>query len=278
MSSPLISVAELSTALAGQRPPCVLDVRWKLGGPPGREEYATGHIPSAVYVDLDTELAGHGEPTDGRHPLPDIVDLESSARRWGLNNGDAVVVYDDLSGMSAARAWWLLLHAGLVNVRVLDGGFSAWRAAGEQVSTEHERPQPGTIRLAYGALPTLDADGAVRYANDGVLLDARATERFRGDVEPVDPRPGHIPGATSAPTSENLSAAGTMLDAARLVERFAGLGVTAQTRVGVYCGSGVTAAHEALALVAAGLPMPALYPGSFSAWANDPTREVVRSR
>lgn len=275
MTSPLISASELAAALAGPTPPRVLDVRWRLGGPPGAEEHAKGHIPGAVYVDLDAELAGHGEPTDGRHPLPTLVDFEAAARRWGLNDGDAVVVYDDVSGTSAARAWWLLRYGGLPTVRVLDGGLAAWWETGGASETAAVHPEPGTIRLEFGALPTLNGDTAAALAVDGVLLDARAAERFRGEVEPVDPRAGHIPGAVSAPTSDTLGADGRMRPAAELSARFAALGVTPGTPVGVYCGSGVTAAHTALALEAAGLPTPALYPGSFSAWSNDPARPVA---
>lgn len=277
MVSPLISVAELREAIDSENPPKILDVRWKLGGPPGASEYARGHIPTAVYVDLDSELAKHGAPIDGRHPIPDRADLESAAQRWGLNNGDSVVVYDDAFGMSAARAWWLLRYAGVNDVRVLDGGYAAWLARAAPLSTDDVRPARGNILLRYGSLLTVDADGAARVARAGVLLDARAAERYRGEIEPIDPRAGHIPGATSAPTAENLDAAGLMLAPELLAARFSNLGITDQTRVGVYCGSGVTAAHEALAMVVAGLPMPALYPGSFSAWSNDPVREVVRA-
>ncbi|MFF1878539.1 sulfurtransferase [Leifsonia sp. NPDC058230] len=271
---PLIDARELAQALTASRPPRVLDVRWKLGGPPGRPEYERGHIPGAVYVDLDTELAGHGEPTDGRHPLPQIADFESAARGWGLNAGDAVVVYDDLSGLSAARAWWLLRHAGFADVRVLDGGLAAWRAADGDLETGSNIPSAGDVHLSYGSLRTLDADASAELALRGALLDARAAERFRGEVEPVDPRAGHIPGAVSAPATDNLDADGRMLPAAVLADRFAALGVTADAPVGVYCGSGVTAAHVALALEVAGFA-PALYPGSWSAWSNDPSRPAA---
>jgi thiosulfate/3-mercaptopyruvate sulfurtransferase len=284
-TSPLITAAALDVALgaeslwsgAGRRRSTVrvLDVRWKLGGPPGAEEFAAGHIPSAVYVDLDTELAGHGLPTDGRHPLPDIESFQESARRWGLNDGDSVVVYDDVSGTSAARLWWLLRHAGFEDVRVLDGGLAAWIAFGGGLDTAAPAPARGSVSLAYGSLPTLDADAAAALAHDGVLLDARAGERFRGEVEPIDPRAGHIPGAVSAPTAGTIAADGRMLGREELADRFAELGVTAATAAGVYCGSGVTAAHVALAMEAAGLPVPALYPGSFSAWSNDPDRPVA---
>ncbi|MEN0086685.1 MAG: sulfurtransferase [Leifsonia sp.] len=287
-ASPLITAAALDVALgaeslwsgAGRRRSAlrVLDVRWKLGGPPGREEFERGHIPGAVYVDLDTELAGHGEPTDGRHPLPSEQDFQEAARRWGLDDGHAVVVYDDASGTSAARAWWLLRHAGVRDVRVLDGGIAAWRDARLPLATgPAPAPIPGGLHVRFGELPTLDADAAASLAADpgGVLLDARAAERFRGEVEPVDPRPGHIPGAVSAPTTGNLDDTGRMLPPADLRDRFDALGVRSDTPVGVYCGSGVTAAHEALAMVAAGLPMPSLYAGSYSAWSNDPARAVA---
>jgi len=290
-ASPLITAAALDVALgaeslwsgAGRRRSAwrVLDVRWKLGGPPGREEFERGHIPGAVYVDLDAELAGHGAPTDGRHPLPSEQDFQAAARRWGLDDGDAVVVYDDASGTSAARAWWLLRHAGVRDVRVLDGGLAAWRDAGMRLATgPAPAPIPGGIHLRFGELPTLDADTAAALAVDpaGVLLDARAAERFRGEVEPVDPRPGHIPGAVSAPTTDNVGDDGRMRPAAELRARFEALGVQPDSPVGVYCGSGVTAAHEALALVIAGLPMPSLYAGSYSAWSNDPARPVAAGR
>lgn len=270
----LLDAHRLSDALTATTPPRVLDVRWKLGGPPGREEYAAGHIPGAVYVDLDTELAGHGVPTDGRHPLPQLADFQEAVRRWGLNDGDEVVVYDDVSGTSAARAWWLLRHAGFGSVRVLDGGLAAWRAAGGELETAENIPERGTATVEYGSLPTIDADGAAAFPQHGVLLDARAGERFRGEVEPVDPRAGHIPGAVSAPTTGNLAPDGTLLTADALTDRFAALGVTREAPVAVYCGSGVTAAHEILALEVAGFEA-ALYPGSFSAWSNDDERPVA---
>lgn len=270
----MIQADELAAELAAATPPRLLDVRWKLGGPPGRPLYAAGHIPGAVYVDLDTELAGHGLPTDGRHPLPSIEVLQEAARGWGLNRGDAVVVYDDLSAMSAARAWWLLRHAGVADVRVLDGGLSAWIGAGLPLETGEGVPEPGDIELAFGHLPSLSADDAAAVARDGVLLDARAGERYRGEVEPMDPRAGHIPGAVSAPTTENLADDGRFLPAAVLAARFAALGVTADAPVGAYCGSGVTAAHEVLALELAGFE-GVVYPGSWSAWSNDPHRPVA---
>jgi thiosulfate/3-mercaptopyruvate sulfurtransferase len=263
----LVTPEELASALRGDRPPAVLDVRWKLGGPPGHGEYLAGHVPGAVYVDLDDELAAHGEPTDGRHPLPSPDALQTAARRWGISPGDAVVVYDGEANMAAARAWWLLRWAGLTDVRLLDGALPAWIAAGGELTTDDERSAPGTIELTPGALPTLDLDGAADFPGTGMLLDARAPERFRGEVEPMDPKAGHIPGATSAPTGANVQADGRFKNAAALRERFASLGVDAKVPVAVYCGSGVTAAHQAAALTIAGFD-PVLYPGSWSQWSN----------
>ena len=263
----LISAEELARDLQGGRPPVVLDVRWQLGGPPGHGDYLAGHVPGAVFVSLDDELASHGEPTDGRHPLPTPEAFQAAARRWGIDPGDRVVAYDGAGNMSAARVWWLLRWAGLDDVRLLDGALPAWIASGGELATDDVRPQPGTIELTGGALPTLDLDTVATVPDDGVLLDARAPERFRGETEPIDPKAGHIPGATNAPTGGNLAADGRFLPAAELRARFEGLGITDDTRVGVYCGSGVTAAHEAAALAIAGFGAT-LFPGSWSQWSN----------
>jgi len=251
----------------------VLDVRWSLGGPAGAPLHEAGHIPSAVYVDLETELAGHGRPDDGRHPLPPVQSLQAAARRWGIRSGDTVVVYDDLGNLSAARAWWLLRHAGLADVRLLDGGLRAWREAGLPLETGPVAPEAGDIELAYGSMPVLDLDGAGEQPERGVLLDARAPERFRGEKEPVDPRAGHIPGARNAPAAANLDDAGRFLPPETLRARFAELGVDSDTSVAVYCGSGVTAAADVAALELAGI-RAALYPGSWSQWSNHAERPV----
>jgi thiosulfate/3-mercaptopyruvate sulfurtransferase len=249
----------------------LLDVRWQLGDASGRERYQAGHLPGAVYVDLETELAGPATPGEGRHPLPSLQSLQSAARRWGLEDDSRVVVYDATGGLAAARAWWLLRWGGLPGVTVLDGGLAAWTG---ELETGDVVPLPGTVVLTGGGMPVLTADEAAALAaGDGVLLDARAAERFRGEVEPVDPRAGHVPGAVSAPTTENLTA-GRFVAAAALRERFAALGVTPGKEVGVYCGSGVTAAHEIAALAEAGIDA-ALWPGSWSQWSNDPERPVA---
>lgn len=274
MPDVLVTAADLALELSGACPPRLLDVRWSLGGPPGIDAHRAGHLPGAVFVDLDAELAAPPTAADGRHPLPDPADLQAAARRWGLRSGEPVVVYDDSGAMSAARAWWLLRWAGVADVRVLDGGLPAWVAAGGRLETGDVAAEPGDVVLTGGHLPTVDADGAAARAADGTLLDARAAERYRGEVEPVDPRAGHIPGAVSAPTAENLDADGRFLPTDALTARFAALGVPDGGEVAVYCGSGVTAAHQAVALVLAGRT-PVLYPGSWSQWSSDPDRPVA---
>ncbi|MFJ9380494.1 sulfurtransferase [Streptomyces sp. NPDC101455] len=269
------TVAELTELLGSEQPPVLLDVRWALGDPHGRDHYADGHIPGAVYIDLDTELAAPASPGGGRHPLPGLTELQESARRWGIGTGRPVVVYDDLGNTAAARAWWLLRYAGVTEVTLLDGALGAWRAAGLPLESGIAAdPTPGDVVLRPGALPTTDADGAAELAVSGLLLDARAGERYRGEVEPVDPRAGHIPGALSAPTGENLAADGTFLAPELLRKRFEERGAGDAARIGVYCGSGVTAAHQIAALEIAGFEAT-LFPGSWSAWSADPTRPAA---
>jgi thiosulfate/3-mercaptopyruvate sulfurtransferase len=275
----IVSPAELAALIEGESPVVVLDVRWRLDKPDGRDDHAAGHIPGAVYVDLDHELAEHGEPQDGRHPLPSRGRLEAAARRWGISDGDAVVVTDDLNGMSAARAWWLLRAAGLTRVRILDGGLRAWREAGLPIEEGAVEPAEGDVVLrpfaqGSGALPVIDIDAAAAFPKSGVLIDARAGERYRGEVEPIDPRAGHIPGAVNRPTGANLVQGAGFKPAAELRAEFEALGVRDGAPVAVYCGSGVTAAHEIAALAIAGFDV-ALYPGSWSQWSNHPDRPVA---
>lgn len=264
----LVTADDLAAALADDEPPVLLDVRWALGRADGRERYLAGHLPGAVYVDLDTELAAPPAPLLGRHPLPEVGDLEAAARRWGVREGSAVVAYDDVGGMSAARAWWLLRWAGVASVRLLDGGLAAWTSAGRSLEAGEVLPEPGDLVVRPGALPAIGADEAATWP--GALLDARAADRYAGLVEPVDPRAGHIPGALSLPTVGNLDADRRFLPDEALRSRFAGLAGP----VAVYCGSGVTAAHEIAALAAVGIDA-ALYPGSWSAWSSDPARPVA---
>jgi thiosulfate/3-mercaptopyruvate sulfurtransferase len=286
---PLISVAELADAMATAIAPVLLDVRWRLGGPPGIDGYRTGHVPGAVYADLDRELAGPpGE--GGRHPLPDTAVFETAMRAAGVCEGSPVVVYDEADATAAARAWWLLRFHGHRDVRVLDGGLRAWVAAGLPVSSADASPVRGDFTARPGQLPVLDAMGAAEIARSGFLLDARAPARYRGETEPVDRVAGHIPGALSSPSAENVTADGTFRAVDELRARFASLGIAApqngqggaaecqqaagDQRVGAYCGSGVVAAHEVLALALIGIPA-ALYVGSWSGWITDPTRPVA---
>ncbi|WP_421106656.1 sulfurtransferase [Streptomyces sp. NEAU-S77] len=269
----IITAPDLMNALAGERPPLLLDVRWQLGGPPGRPAYEAGHLPGAVYVDLDTELASPAGAA-GRHPLPDLSAFAAAMRRAGVGRDRRVVAYDGGQGWAAARAWWLLRWAGHPDVRVLDGGLPAWTAAGGALTTDLPGEPEGDFVPEPGALPLLTADDAAALARRGVLLDARAGERYRGEVEPIDRVGGHIPGAISAPTAENVTADGHLLPAERLAERFTELGATGDAEVGVYCGSGVSAAHQVLALAEAGIPA-ALYVGSWSEWSADGSRPVA---
>ncbi len=272
-SNPLIEPEELAAALASAAAPTLLDVRWQLGGPPGPQAYLAGHLPGAVFVDLDAELAappGQG----GRHPLPDPAGFQAAMRRCGVRGDRAVVVYDQRDTTSAARAWWLLGHHGHPDVRVLDGGYDGWVARGLPVSTEVPEPEPGDFTARPGGRPLLDAEGAARVAGEGVLLDARAAVRYRGEQEPVDPVAGHIPGARSAPAADNVAPDGRLRPAGELRARFDALGVRADAPIGVYCGSGVVASHQVLALELAG-HRAALYAGSWSEWITDPSRPVA---
>jgi thiosulfate/3-mercaptopyruvate sulfurtransferase len=195
-------------------------------------------------------------------------------RAAGVSQRSRVVVYDDADAVAAARAWWDLRYYGHQDVRVLDGGYRAWLAAGLEVTAGEPAPQPGDFTARPGQMPVLDATSAQATARSGLLLDARSAERFRGENEHVDPVAGHIPGAVSAPSTGNVNSDGTFRDAAELTARFAGLGIRAGGTVGAYCGSGVTAAHEVLALALAGVPA-ALYVGSWSNWITDPARPVA---
>ncbi|MGW0941025.1 sulfurtransferase [Streptomyces sp. NPDC002623] len=274
----IITASELAGDLAGDHPPVVLDVRWQLsvakatGEPPfdGRAAYEAGHVPGAAYVDLDRELAG-APGGGGRHPLPDLAEFGAAMRRAGVSAGRPVVVYDGGQGWAAARAWWLLRWTGHPDVRVLDGGLPSWR--GDLSVDVHTRVE-GDFEPAPGAAGLLDADGAAALARSGVLFDARAGERYRGEVEPIDRVGGHIPGAVSAPTNDNVGPDGRFLPVEDLRDRFKALGASDGSEVGVYCGSGVSGAHEVLALAVAGIPA-ALYVGSWSEWSSDPSRPVA---
>ncbi|WP_084129862.1 sulfurtransferase [Demequina sp. NBRC 110055] len=269
----LITAAGLASRLRDGLGIRLLDVRWTLAEPDGRDAYLAGHLPGAVYVSLEDELSSHGAPEDGRHPLPSRSALEAAARRWGLSDGDTVVVYDAATSLAAARAWWLLRHAG-VDVRILDGGLAAWAAAGGALEAGDVVPTPGTVTLDWGRMRVIDIDQAAAFPSRGVLLDARAGERFRGEVEPMDPRAGHIPGAVNVPMAAYLHADGTFQAPEAIEGLFTAVGVDGSAPVASYCGSGVTAAHQVAALETIGVTA-ALYPGSWSQWSNTPGREVA---
>ncbi|MFJ4168563.1 sulfurtransferase [Paenarthrobacter sp. NPDC089714] len=270
----LIDAAGLQHRLEAGERTVLLDVRWVLGRTDGHSEYVAGHVPGAVFVDLPTELADHAQPSLGRHPLPSAARFQEAARRWGINDGDTVVAYDNSGSMAAARVWWMLRNAGVSSVYLLDGGLAAWRAAGNRVEAGEVNPDVGQVTLGEGAMATIGEGEAAQWHGERLLLDARAGERYRGEVEPIDPRAGHIPGAVSAPTTANVTAEGAFLPAAELRERFEELGVGASSEVAVYCGSGVTAAHQIAALEIAGFEA-ALFPGSFSQWSNNDANPVA---
>ncbi|GAA2030385.1 sulfurtransferase [Yaniella flava] len=245
----------------------IWDVRWSATDhSQNHEAYRQGHLPGAVYVSMTSHLAGHGSPAMGRHPLPGPAEFTESVRMLGLNDDDTVVVYDAVASAAAARAWWLLRYAGMQEVYVLDGGLEAWRAANLPLQAGEVLPRIGSAYLSWGKMPVLDTEDVATFVrSDGVLLDARAPERYSGEVEPLDAVAGHIPGAISAPGSALTQEAGTFLSAQSLREHFAQFGATNDAAVAAYCGSGVTASKTVLALALAGVEA-ALYPGSWSAW------------
>jgi thiosulfate/3-mercaptopyruvate sulfurtransferase len=273
--TPLVSAAELARLLEdGDDAPTVLDVRWELGPGARRDLFARAHIPGAAFVDLDDSLAGP-PGQGGRHPLPAARDFETAMRAAGVSSGRTVAVYDQGSSLAAARAWWLLRYFGHPEVAVLDGGLAAWLTAGLPVQAGDSEPTGGgDLAARPGGMPVLDAAGAAALARRGALLDARAAERFRGESEPLDPVAGHIPGARNRPTALNLDASGRFRAPAELRRAFAAVGVDDATEAGAYCGSGITAAHQVLALEVAGFAA-ALYPGSWSEWSSDPGRPVA---
>ncbi len=267
-STPLIGVPELARRLSGV---AVLDVRYRLDAPDGRAAFREGHVPGAAYVSLDEALAAP-PGAGGRHPLPNPPVFLAAMRAAGVRHDVPVVVYDDWSGHAAARCWWLLRHHGHPDVRVLDGGWPAWRESGHPVETGEPPPEPGDFDGAPGRMPVVSAD-EVRDVE--VLVDARSPERHRGEAEPVDPVAGRIPGSVNVPTTANLDERGRFLAVERLRSTYAAVGAASGAGVAAYCGSGLTACHDVLAMEVAGV-RAALYPGSWSEWITDPDRPVAR--
>lgn len=269
--SALITATDLRSEL-GRPDLVVLDVQYTLDGD-GPRLYSEGHLPGAPFVDLDAVLAG--PPGDGgRHPLPDPGVLQDGLRAAGVGDDTSVVVYDQANSLAAARAWWVLRWAGLEDVRVLDGGLAAWRTAGGEVTTEAVEPTPADVHVDPDQVVVLDAEDAVATAKLGVLIDARAPERFRGESEPIDPVAGHVPGAVNVPMADLLTDEGRLRSPAQLRARFAEAGVDELSVVGTYCGSGITAAHTALALHEIDIEAD-VYIGSWSEWVTDSSRPVA---
>jgi thiosulfate/3-mercaptopyruvate sulfurtransferase len=267
MGAPLISPFELQERLDAVT---ILDVRYEMGGTTGPADHAAGHVPAAAYVDLDADLADPPGP-GGRHPLPQPERFLAAMRRAGVSRERTVVVYDDWAGLAAARAWWLLRYYGHRDVLLLNGGWPAWVAIGGAVEIGDVRPSEGDFDGAPGAMPVVEAADVPGVS---VLIDSRAEERFRGEVEPLDPVAGHIPGAVNVPTVRNLDNHGHLRDPHELAEVYAAVGAVPGADVAAYCGSGVTAAHTVLSLEMAGV-RAALYPGSWSGWITDRSRPVA---
>ena len=266
--SPIVSPETLFARL-GAPDLRVVDVRWVMSSPgAGRLGYEAGHISGAIFLDLDTDLAGPVGP--GRHPLPAPTDFCATLEAAGIGDADEIVAYDDLGGWIAARLWWMLDDLGHERARVLDGGLPAWLAAGFPVTTEVPEPRPrGHLHLREAWTNVIDRPDVAAGLGTIVLLDARSGPRYRGEVEPLDPVPGHIPTARSAPVDGNVGPDGRLLPAADLAERFVDLGATdTASPVVTSCGSGVTACFNSLAMRVAGLADPILYPGSYSDWSR----------
>ena len=252
----------------------IFDCRSALTDPEyGRTQYADQHLPGAIYADLNEDLSGPVNPgKTGRHPLPEKNAFVQQLRAWGVTNDDTIVAYDDDNGAFAARLWWMMRWLGHDAVYVLDGGFHAWQRAGRPLTSTATPTKIGDFKVRPALTREVLADDLTGFS--GLLLDARDAARFRGETEPVDPIAGHIPGAINAPFTDNLED-GRFKSPARLEELFAALGLKQATDVACYCGSGVTATHNILALKHAGFPEPALYPGSWSEWITDPDRPIA---
>ncbi|MCC4909180.1 sulfurtransferase [Microbacterium sp. cx-59] len=270
--TPLIGVADLAR-VREQQPVRILDVRWRLDRPEGRPAYLAGHLPGAVYVDLEQELTRPGHPEEGRHPLPHVADLQEAARRWGVRGGDVVVAYDDNDGVAAARAWWLLRRRG-VDIRVLDGGLRAWIEDGQLLEGGDVRPPAGDVVLADDDPGTATIEQTARAPQEGVLIDARAPLHYRGAAPTPDPSAGHIPGAINVPTLAYVAADGRLRPPDEVRRTLTDAGADPDAQVVVYCSSGIAAAHTTLALASARIDAR-LFPGSWSRWSRSRGRPVA---
>lgn len=278
MLTTLISVPVLAERLNDRDArTVVLDCRSYLMDPDqGRRHYREGHIPTAVFIDLDTDLSAPITATSGRHPLPDFTQLSTTLAQSGVSATTQVVVYDDCGGAMAVRAWWLLRMLGHTAVAVLDGGYPAWLAADYPVTDEVAQVIPGNFSGQPDLSMILPLQQVAEFATTGLLIDARSAERYRGEQEPIDPVAGHIPGAVNRPLQQNLTADGLFKSKTVLQQEWRYfMGDYQPQQVAHYCGSGVTACHNLLAMEHAGLSGSKLYPGSWSEWIRDPQRPVA---
>lgn len=274
MTEQLVRVdALVDEIVAGHPPVRLLDVRWRLDRSEGRPDYLAAHLPGAVYVDLERELARPGLPDEGRHPLPSRESLQTAARRWGIRRGDRVVVYDDNDGVPAARAWWMLRRHG-VDVRVLDGGFRAWVAAGVRLERSDRGVSVGDVELTSAQTGVADIDDAAVAPRTGVLVDVRAPQYYRGVAAGLDPVAGHIPGAVNIPTVSHIGADGLFRRSAEIRETLAAHGIGTDSNVVLYCSSGVPSAHSALAFAIAGIETR-IFVGSWSQWSRSLGRPIA---
>jgi thiosulfate/3-mercaptopyruvate sulfurtransferase len=272
----LISAQELAELLRSDQLPLIADVRWNLGGPPGEPDFEASHIAGAVWVDLETQLAGP-PGVGGRHPLPTLSVFEQAMRDIGVCQDSLIVAYDAADSQAAARLWWLLTDAGHRAVKVLDGGFAAWNAAGLPTVSGPNAPAAGGDFIAHpGQRPQLvgtEINAWLGEPDAPTLIDVRTPERYAGEKEPIDPVAGHIPGAINLPWAANLRADGRFRPPDEIARRYAQAG--GREDAVLYCGSGITATHSLLALESAGLRALAVYPGSWSEWISDPSRPIA---
>lgn len=273
---PIVSAQWLADRLASpsERPIKVVDVRWYLDGRSGPDGYAAGHLPGAIFIDLDKVMAAPASPAEGRHPMPTPSVFAEGMAEIGIGDDDPVVAYDDLGGTTSGRLVWMLRILGLP-AAMLDGGLQGWDGELETgAPTAHSGPRPQRRTVPWPPEAMADADAVVAHIEaGGVVVDSRAPERYRGDTEPVDPRAGHIPGAVNLLFMENLGSDGRFKSPKELIARFDAVG--ADESAIFYCGSGVSACHNILAMEATGRPRPRLYPGSWSQWSSDDSRPAA---
>jgi thiosulfate/3-mercaptopyruvate sulfurtransferase len=277
--SPLISVEELHDLIDG-RDVRIADVRWYLGRPDdGRASFAKGHIPGAIFVDLETDLSDHnGYGAPGRHPLPTPQAFARRMGELGLGSDDLIVAYDDSAGAIAARMWWMLDNLGhRGGVAVLDGGIQSWVAAGYELSTDETQASAATMELGAEWSNVVERDELADRLSELTVVDARAAERYRGEFEPIDPVAGHIPGAVNLPLTNNLDTTGRFKSAEQLRIDY-GHVVRDDKPAVLSCGSGTTACHSIIAMRVAGLPEPLLYVGSYSDWSRSGMPVVAGSQ